>query len=72
MGGQNPKEDARQCQIQCKRNPNCSFWTFDREFEWCYLKTSKEKVFENIEDEKKYISGDQNCKVPIKLASWGK
>ena len=63
------QDDARSCQEECQKTGKCKFWTFNKRTEWCDLKTMIRKA--DVQNgRKEFISGDENCKVPKRLASY--
>ena len=51
------------CQAFCSLEPECNAWTFDRQDERCYLKTTMGNDIRSTvpDDSKDFISGPKTC-----------
>ena len=67
-GPNNLKKNALKCQKDCKRNKECSFWSFDRQNYWCSLHGGDKKTYKNVIDKRNqeirkgiWLTGDKDC-----------
>ena len=56
-GRDNEQRTTTKCQESCQRNPQCQFWSYNKNDGRCYLKNAKA----NVTPDPDYISGPKNC-----------
>ena len=62
----NKKGSSKECQMACENYDGCNYWSWEKNFHWCYLKHSKlashpdhGEVF--LGNDPNFVSGPKEC-----------